>query len=591
MIEVRIAIAYRRSRSGLLTSLALAAVLAAKPVRAQTPGDGTGAAFVDVTHKAGILYRHHLREFANAYANVMQGYARLGSAVAVADYDGDGYEDIFVTDSCARCKNHLYRNNGNFSFTDVAEQAGVADGNDDNDASTAALWFDYNNDGRPDLLVVRFGHSILYENQGKGRFRDVTRASGLGRYMNAIKAIAFDYDNDGYPDLFFGSYFQAVNIFHPSTPLFFPASFETANNGGGVTVFHNNRNGTFSDVTEQVGIHTTGWTLDLGHGDANNDGFEDLYVANDFGTDRFYMNNGNGTFTDKTKTAIGFDTKKGMNVDWGDYNNDGLLDIYVTNIYDDYMKECAMLWQNVGDGTFADVSVEVGTCDTGWGWAAKFFDYDNDGWLDLYVMNGWVSAGPENYVPEIFAMITRPNVDLTDARSWPPMGNKSLSGYERKRLFHNLNGTFREEANRLGLDSLKDGRGIAVADFDNDGRLDLFVTNADAEANLYRNVLSNGAHWVTFVLEGTKSNYFAIGAQVRLTAGKNTYLQYVNGGNGFASQSSTRVHFGLNEVNNIDAVEVRWPSGLKQTITNLAADHFYKIVEGQPAKLLEWKAR
>lgn len=208
MIEVRIAIAYRRSRSGLLTSLALAAVLAAKPVRAQTPGDGTGAAFVDVTHKAGILYRHHLREFANAYANVMQGYARLGSAVAVADYDGDGYEDIFVTDSCARCKNHLYRNNGNFSFTDVAEQAGVADGNDDNDASTAALWFDYNNDGRPDLLVVRFGHSILYENQGKGRFRDVTRASGLGRYMNAIKAIAFDYDNDGYPDLFLGPIFR-----------------------------------------------------------------------------------------------------------------------------------------------------------------------------------------------------------------------------------------------------------------------------------------------------------------------------------------------------------------------------------------------
>jgi hypothetical protein len=549
--------------------------------QAASPDGASRPWFEDVTYKAGILYRHHPRQFANPYATIMQGYARLGSAVAVADYDGDGFEDIFVTDSCTTCKNHLYHNNGNFTFTDVAEQAGVADGNDEENASTAALWVDYNNDGRPDLLVVRFGRSILYENLGNGKFHDVTKSAGLDRYMNAIKAIAFDYDNDGYPDLFFASYFQPLNIFHPDTPRFFPESFETANNGGGVTVFHNNRNGTFTEVTDRVGIRTTGWTLDLGHGDANNDGFEDLYVANDFGTDRFYVNNGNGTFTDKTATAIGFDTKKGMNVDWGDYNNDGWLDIYVTNIYDDYMKECAMLWQNMGDGTFTDVSQEVGVCDTGWGWGAKFIDYDNDGWLDLYVMNGWVSAGKENYVPDIFAMVTRPNLDLTDARNWPPIGNKSLSGYEKKRLFHNVGGVFKEEASRHGLDSLKDGRGIAVADFDNDGRLDLFVTNADEEANLYRNILPTGAHWVTFVLEGTKSNHFAIGAQVRLTAGGKTYLQYVNGGNGFAAQSTTRIHFGLDAVTKIDSVEVRWPSGLRQTFTGPIVDHFYKIVEGR----------
>jgi len=570
----------------------LAAVLGASPAIAQTIGPSSADRpwFEDVTHKAGILYRHHPRQFDNPYATIMQGYARLGAAVAVADYDGDGFEDIFVTDSCSTCKNHLYHNNGNFTFTDVAEQAGVAGGNDDDNASTAALWFDFNNDGKPDLLVVRFGHSILYENLGNGRFRDITKSAGLDRYMNAIKAIAFDYDNDGYPDLFFGSYFQPIDIFHPNTPRFFPESFETANNGGGVTVFHNNRNGTFTEVTDRVGVHTTGWTLDLGHGDANNDGFEDLYVANDFGTDRFFLNNGNGTFTDKTATAIGFDTKKGMNVDWGDYNNDGLLDIYVTNIYDDYMKECAMLWQNMGDGTFVDVSSEVGTCDTGWGWGAKFFDYDNDGWLDLYVMNGWVSAGKENYVPDIFAMVTRPGLNLADARNWPPIGNKSLSGYERKRLFHNVGGVFKEEASRHGLDSLKDGRGIAVADFDNDGRLDLFVTNADDEANLYRNVLPTGAHWVTLLLEGTKSNRFAIGAQVRLTAGGKTYLQFVNGGNGFAAQSTTRVHFGLATLTKIDSIEVRWPSGLKQTFTGPEVDRLYKIVEGQTTNTLSiWR--
>jgi hypothetical protein len=582
----------RRGRPSSWVTL-LAVILGSVVVLRSANATGGQPWFEDVTHKAGLRYRHHPRQFHNPYAAIMQGYARLGAAVAVGDYDNDGFEDIFVTDSCASCENHLYHNNGDFTFTDVAREAGVAEGNDEENASAAALWFDYNNDGRLDLLVVRFGHSILYENLGNGRFRDVTKAAGLDRYMNAIKAIAFDYDNDGYPDLFIGSYFQPTDIFHPNTSRFFPESFENANNGGGVTVFHNNRDGTFTDVTGRVGILTTGWTLDLGHGDANNAGHEDLYVANDFGTDRFFVNNGNGTFTDKTETAIGFDTKKGMNVDWGDYNNDGWLDIYVTNVYDDYMKECAMLWHNMGDGTFADVSQEVGTCDTGWGWAAKFFDYDNDGWLDLYVVNGWVSAGRENYVPDIYAMLIRPGVDLADARNWPPIGNKSMSGYQKKRLFHNVGGEFfKEEAARHGLDSTKDGRGIAVADFDNDGRLDLLVTNADDEPNLYRNILPTGAHWVTFVLEGTKSNRFAIGAQVRVTAGGKTYLSFVNGGNGFASQSTMHVHFGLGTVTKVDAVELRWPSGLRQIFPGPPVDHLYRIVEGQETNRMQpWSGR
>jgi enediyne biosynthesis protein E4 len=576
------------------------AIVAAVLLAAGAVAAGPERAFEDVTARAGVAAAHHNRKFHNRYAAIMAGYTALGAAAAVADFDGDGFEDLYVTDSAETGKNHLYRNlfgeTGTLTFADVAEKAGVADGNDASDASSDALWLDYDNDGRPDLFVVRFGRSRLFHNEGSGRFRDVTRQAGLDRYANAISAIAFDYDRDGDLDLFVGSYFQPVDVFRPTTPRFFPESFETANNGGGVTLWRNEGNGKFADATRQTGIALSGWTLDLGHADADNDGDDDLYVACDFGTDRFLLNNGDGTFRDVTKETVGVDTKKGMNADWGDYDNDGWLDLFVTNITDDYMREGNFLWRNNGPDeaglvTFADVSRETGTHDTGWGWGAKFFDYDGDGWLDLYVVNGWVSAGPESYVPDIFAMVTRPGVDFADARNWPPMGEKSLSGYQKKKLFHNQIGIFKDEAPRHGLDSTRDGRGIAIADFDNDGRLDLFVANANAEPYLYRNVSgqasgagrATGPHWAAFLLEGRKSNRDAVGAQLRVTAGGLTQLRFVDGGNGFAAQSSRRVFFGLAGAAAVERLEVRWPSGLRQTFANLPANRLYRIVEGQSA--------
>ena len=541
--------------------------------------------FAEIAKKSGIEHRHTNRAFDNPYAKIMAGYTALGAAAVIADFDGDGFDDIFTTDSSVTGKNRLYRNNHDLTFTDVAEQAGVAKGNDATNATADALWFDFNNDGRPDLFVVRFGHNQLFQNLGNGKFKDVTKQAGLERYLNAITAIAFDYDRDGYVDLFVGGYFQPVNLFNPNTPRFFPESFETAQNGGGVILYRNNRNGTFTDVTVKAGLKQSGWTLDLGHADADNDGWDDLYVACDFGTDRFFHNKGDGTFEDLTEKAIGIDTKKGMNVDWGDYDNDGFLDIYVTNITDDYMREGNFLWKNNGNLTFSDVSRETNTYDTGWGWGAKFFDYDNDGWLDLYVVNGWVSAGKESYVPDIFTMITQPNVDFADARNWPAMGNKSLSGYQKKRLFHNERGQlFKDEAPRHGMDSTLDGRGVGLADFDNDGRIDLFVANASGEPKLYHNLSPKTNHWVQFQLQGTKSNRNAVGAQIRVTAGGKTHLSFVNGGNGFAGQSSLRVHFGLAAADKIEKAEIRWPTGDKEVFTSLAIDKLHKITEGSSKK-------
>jgi hypothetical protein len=543
-----------------------------------------GSWFEEVAERAGIKHQHTNRSFKNAYAHIMKGYTALGAAVAVGDYNGDGFEDVFATDSQDNGKNLLYRNNGDFTFTEVGEAAGVANGNDATNASADALWFDYNNDRRLDLLVVRFGRSQLFENLGDGSFKEVSAQAGLNQqYLNSIVAIALDYDRDGDVDVLLGNYFQPVNLFDPSTPHFFPESFETASNGGGVTLFRNNGDETFTEVTDQSGLRFSGWSLDLGHADVDQDGDDDLYVAVDFGTDRFFVNNGDGTFTDATEKAIGIDTKKGMNADWGDFNNDGLFDVYVTNITDEYMREGNFLWKNNGDLTFTDVARETGTHDTGWGWAGKFFDYDNDGWQDLYVVNGWVSAGEENYVVDVFKLITTPNVDLSDARNWPPMGNKTLSGYQEKCLFHNQEGTlFQNEAARHGLNSTLDGRGIAVADFDNDGRLDVLVSNANARPLLYRNVQPTGNHWVQFSLQGTRSNPLAVGARLWVTAGGQTQVGFVNGGNGFASQSSLRVHFGLGQAAPIERLEVAWPSGNRQTFVNLQPDRVYAIVEGQP---------
>ena len=229
----------KRSRIGAALLLISVATLAAGPERW----------FEDVTARAGVAAKHTNRAFKNPYAEIMAGYTALGASVAAADFDGDGFEDLFVTDSSESGKNHLYKNDGDFTFTDVAGEAGVASGNDASNASADALWLDYDNDGRPDLFVVRFGRSQLFHNLDGRKFREVTREAGLDRAGNAITAIAFDHDLDGDVDLFVGSYFQPVDVFNPATPRFFPESFETANNGGGVTVWRNEGKGRFADVT------------------------------------------------------------------------------------------------------------------------------------------------------------------------------------------------------------------------------------------------------------------------------------------------------------------------------------------------------
>lgn len=543
----------------------------------------TGAVFTDITEQAGINHTHHKPLLDQKVKNILPWLSSVGAAVAASDYDSDGDIDLYVTQSRYGYANHLYRNNGDFTFTDVAQTANVAKLNEVTGTSMDAVFGDYDNDGHPDLYVIKWGCNYLFHNKGDGTFEDVTQSSGTGDCGNANGAIFIDYDGDGLLDIYIGNYFDYIDLWDIKDPRFMHDSFETARNGGANVMYHNNGDGTFTNVAADLGIDDPGWTLDVGCADIDNDGDLDILSTNDFGPDKLFLNKGADGFEDISEQAIGVDTRKGMNAEFGDYNNDGLIDIYVTNIMTkEYLKEGNMLHENMGDGSFVDVAVETGCADGGWGWCGKFLDFDNDGDLDIFTVNGFVSAGEETYWYDLASWATTIDGDPASASSWPDIGDKSLSGYEASRLFRNdgFDG-FVEIAAEAGVDDRRDGRGVAVADFDNDGDLDMFVANQNSKPVLYRNDAAGGNNWIELKLEGTSGNRDAIGARIDITTGEFNQMREVDGGNGYASQSSRRVHFGLASAEIIDKLQIRWPGGLVQILEDIDCNQILTIKEPQ----------
>ncbi|HEY1804564.1 MAG TPA: CRTAC1 family protein [Terracidiphilus sp.] len=545
-----------------------------------------GFSLEEVAHSSGIDFVHQAPTLDQKLAGIMPEVASMGAAVSIVDYNRDGWPDIYVTNSAVGSKNHLYRNNHDGTFTDVAEQLGIADVNQPGTGvSMGAVWGDYDNDGYEDLFLIKWGKPELFHNDRGEHFTRVTDQAGLPPWINANTAVWFDYDHDGKLDLFVGGYFpEDVDLWHLRDTRMMPDSFEYAENGGRKYLFHNLGNGHFEEVSAKAGIDSRRWALACAAADLSGSGYPDLFVANDYGVSELYIND-HGHFHEAGKEAgVGFAPKSGMNVSFGDIFDQGKFSVYVSNISEeDVLIQGNNLWVPQSgsalkyDNMARDLGVELG----GWSFGAQFGDFNNDGNLDLYLANGYISLDRQRSYWYDFAKVAGGNSSIIgDAANWPAFNGRSLSGYQQKRLWLNDGeGKFVDVAQAVGATDTYDGRSVALVDLWNTGTLDVVVANQRGPLLIYKDTADPANRWIEFSLEGTKSNRSAIGAEITLYWDGKGQLQQVSGGNGFASQNDRRVHFGLGRNPKIDKAVIRWPSGNVQTLDNLTPDRLYTVKE------------
>jgi hypothetical protein len=534
--------------------------------KAQVPAN-----FVDITTKAGVDFRHQAPHTSKKYL-----IETMGSGAALFDYDNDGRLDLFLVNGAPFADptpkgtipqktgpqywNRLYHQKPDGTFEDVTEKAGLQGVG----YGMGVAVGDYDNDGREDLYVTAYGGNKLYHNNGDGTFTDVTEKAGVGGSGWSTSAAWVDLDNDGYLDLVVLRYIQwdwediwcgehkegYRGYCHPDR--FQPIS---------MLVYHNNGNGTFTEEASKLGLDKPAKALGIAIGDYDRDGHIDLFVANDSMVEYLFHNKGNGTFEEVglfSEVAVDSEgrTYAGMGTDFGDYNNDGLPDIVVDNL----ANQKYALYTNAGDGSFTYSSYTSGVAGMTLmhsGWGIKFFDYDNDGWKDLLIAQGHDLDTIELTFPQ-------------------------LHYREPILLARNIEGKKFVDVSSISGDVFTKrwvGRGMATGDINNDGNLDVVVTENGGPAHILLNETKTGNHWLGLNLIGHKSNRDAIGAVVRITTSKGPQWETVSTTGSYLSSSDKRLHFGLGTDTEAQTVEIQWPSGVKQTLKDVKGDQYVTIDE------------
>jgi hypothetical protein len=557
-----------------------------------------GFRLTERAHAAGIDFVHQAPTLDPKLAHIMPQVASMGAAVAVSDIDADGHPDLYVTNSGEGSANRLYRNRGDGTFEDVAAAFGVADVNQpDTGVSMGAVFGDYDNDGFDDLFLYKWGRSELFHNESGRRFTRVGDAAGLPRWANINSAVWLDFDKDGRLDLFLGGYYsEHLNLWKLADTKIMPESFEYAANGGRKYLYRNLGGGKFEEVSARVGISSTRWALAAVAADLRGTGYPDLFIANDYGVSELFINEG-GRFREVGRdSGVGYAPKSGMNASVGDVLNQGKLAVYVSNISEEgILLQGNNLWMPTGGSQalprYENMARAMGIDLGGWSFGAQFGDLNNDGHLDLYLVNGYVSASRnESYWYDYSKVAGGHQVVIGDASNWPAMGERSLAGYQQKKVWINDgSGRFVDVAQVVGATDRHDGRAVALADLRGRGALDVIVANQRGPLLLYGNDVAADRRWIAFDLEGgcrsdedaerACTNRSAIGAQVEIFWSGRQQLQEVSGGSGFCSQNQRRLHFGLGPVGTVEKAVIRWPSGKVQEIASPEAGRVHRVQE------------